>query len=244
MQADFSAMIVHDLRSPLMSIMSVAGMMEEGMFGPITDEQKRWLARMGDNSKKLADLISDFLDLSKLEAGHIEVQREKVDLARLINDAVENFSIPCRDKGLSLASRLDPLLPGIHGDPRRLDQVLNNLLSNAMKFTEQGGSIEVRARRRNGAVEIQVQDTGVGIPENEIGGLFTKYRQTSTTKGSKHQGTGLGLVICKMIVEAHGGTIWAESVLDKGSTFTISLPLQRDENGSSARKKPGTERIG
>ena len=224
LQADFSAMIVHDLRSPLVSIMSAAGMMGEGTFGAINDEQKKWLARMGENSQKLADLISDFLDLSKLEAGHIGIEREKVDLKRLIYEALENFSIPSGDKGVSLTAKVDPSLPLIDADPRRVDQVLNNLLSNAVKFTEGGGKIEIRAGRENGAVKVEVEDTGMGVPKNEIGHLFRKYRQASSTKSSKHQGTGLGLVICKMIVEAHGGRIWVESEEGKGSTFSFTIP--------------------
>ncbi len=129
-------------------------------------------------------------------------------------------------KKISLKSRVDPSLPPISVDPRRLNQVFSNLLSNAIKFTAQGGEIEVGAYRENGATaKVWVKDSGVGIPSQEIDQLFQKYRQTASGKTAKEKGTGLGLVICKMIVEAHGGKIWVESKEGKGTTFFFSLPL-------------------
>ena len=226
MQADFAAMIAHDLRSPLMSVMSVAVMMEDGLFGPVNEEQKKWLQKIEAGSHNLVDLVSDFLDLSKLEAGHIDLLREEIDLKQLIENALENYLLLSKDKNISLTCRIDPSLPRVHADPRRLGQVLSNLLSNAIKFTGEGGKIEVTACPEDqGGVKVQVMDTGVGIPAREIGSLFAKYRQTASGKNSQQKGTGLGLVICKMIVEAHGGRIWAEGEDGKGSTFSFILPL-------------------
>ncbi|MFQ5903695.1 MAG: ATP-binding protein, partial [Candidatus Binatia bacterium] len=219
LKADFTAMIVHDLRSPLTAVMSGAAILEDGLVGPVNKEQKKLLGKIGGNVRNLVDLVNDFLDLSKLEAGRIELAKEEVDLKQLILVLIQ-------DKKISLRSRVHPALPRINIDPRRIDQVLGNLLSNAIKFTDEGGEIEVGASQDNGReAQFWVKDSGVGIPAQEIGHLFEKYRQTTSGKSSKHKGTGLGLVICKMIVEAHGGRIWVESEEGKGTTFFFSLPV-------------------
>ena len=155
----------------------------------------------------------------------MNLDKRKVDLNRLVQDSLDNHLLLAKDKGVSLASRLDRTIPHVHADSSRLDQVLSNLLSNALKFTPEGGEIEVGTSRDNGnGTRIWVKDSGVGIPPQEIGYLFEKYRQTSSGKNSKQKGTGLGLVICKMIVETHGGKIWVDSEEGKGSTFTLTIP--------------------
>lgn len=225
MQADFTAMIAHDLRSPLSNSIAMCEMLLGELFGALNEEQKKWIAKIETGSRNLVILVSDFLDLSKLEAGRLDLRRQPVDLMDLIGTAVENCMAIARNKRISLRSVIDPDLPQIHADPRRIDQVLNNLLSNAAKFTPEGGKIEVRARRdKHSGIRVQVSDDGVGISADEMGSLFQKYCQTSSGMYSKHNGTGLGLVVCKMIVEAHGGKIWAESEEGKGSTFTFVLP--------------------
>lgn len=225
MQADFAAMIAHDLRSPLLNIVSVAGMMEDGLLGPINDEQKKWLGKIHANSHALVDMVSDFLDLSRLEAGHIDLAKTSVELKPLIETVVENYLPRCNEKNISLRCDVDSALRPINADPRRLGQVLNNLLGNAVKFTPASGTIEVGARQRGDKETlVWVKDNGVGIPPAEVATLFEKYRQGTSGKNSAQTGTGLGLVICKMIVEAHGGKIWTESAEGVGSTFSFSLP--------------------
>ena len=227
-QADFAAMIAHDLRSPLMNVIGAAGMMQDGLFGPVNEEQKKWLTKIEGNSRNLVDLVSNFLDLSKLEAGHIELVKEEIDLKELIRASIENYLILAQEKKISLLERLEAGLPQVKVDPRRLDQVLSNLISNAIKFTGEGGRVEVGAGVEKGVgVRVYVRDSGVGIPKEEIGNLFEKYRQATSGKISKQKGTGLGLVISKVIVEAHGGKIWVESEEGKGSTFTFTLPYQQ-----------------
>ena len=224
LQADFTAMIAHDLRSPLMNITGVAEVMIGGMFGGVTDEQKKWLERIQANGRTLVDLVSDFLDFSKLESGYVEVKQERVDLSDLIQRTIENFQVLAREKLISISDAVDLSLPAVHADPRRVDQVLSNLLSNAIKFTGEAGQTEVGAVLADASqVKVWVKDNGVGIPADEIGQLFQKYRQGGNAKRSSGQGTGLGLVICKMIVEAHGGKIWVESQPGQGSTFFFSL---------------------
>jgi signal transduction histidine kinase len=226
LKADFTAMIIHDLRSPLTNVMAVVSMMEDGMFGPINEEQKTWLGKIETSAGTLVDLVSDFLDLSKLEAGHLELIKEETDLGLLVQNCVENYSLLARDKQASLKAKLPRPLPKIQADPRRLDQVLMNLITNSIKFTPDKGEIEVGAGVGHGAeIKVWVRDNGVGIPAQEIEQIFQKYRQTTSGKASKRKGTGLGLVICKMIVEAHGGRIWVESEERKGTTFFFSLPL-------------------
>jgi len=225
LQADFTAMIAHDLRSPLMNITGVAEVMIGGMFGGVTDEQKKWLARIQANSRTLVDLVSDFLDFSKLESGYVEVWKERVDLSDLIQRTIENFRVLAQEKGISISDAVDLSLPAVRVDPRRMDQVLSNLISNAIKFAGDGGETEVGAVLADASqVKVWVRDNGVGIPADEIGQLFQKYRQGGNANRSSRQGTGLGLVICKMIVEAHGGKIWVESEPGHGSTFFFSLP--------------------
>jgi PAS domain S-box-containing protein len=227
-QADFAAMIAHDLRSPLTSVVSTAAMLEDGLFGPVNQEQKTWLGKIGATVQNLVALVNDFLDLSKLESGRIDLAKEEVDLKQLVQNSLENYLPLSLDKKITLKKTLDPSLPKITADPRRLDQVLTNLLSNALKFTGEGGEIEMGARQENGrGIIAWVKDNGVGISADEIHQLFVKYKQAASAKSSAVKGTGLGLVICKMIVEAHGGKIWVESEIGKGTTFYLTLPLGR-----------------
>jgi signal transduction histidine kinase len=216
-------------------------MLEDGLLGPVNEEQKKWLAKIQVQSHHLVEQVNNFLDLSKLEAGRVDLVKEEVKLDRLIQDAVENFLALAKEKKLSLTSRADPAIAPIEADPRRLDQVLSNLLSNALKFTGEGGEIEVGVSRENGTeAKVWVKDNGVGIPAQEIGSLFEKYRQTTSGKSTKEKGTGLGLVICKMIVEAHGGKIWIESEEGKGTTFAFTLPFggQDDVDGHRVESPP------
>ncbi len=226
LKADFASMIVHDLRSPLNTIVGIAAMIEEGMLGSITDEQKKWLSKIGANSGALLLLINDFLDLSKIEAGRIDLVKETVDLHQLIKNNIDNYLVLAKNKNISLRSHADPALPAINADQRRLDQVLSNLLSNAIKFTPEGGAIEIGAEQENPKeIKIWVKDNGVGIRHEEMEKLFQKYGQTSSGNTSVQKGTGLGLLIVKTIVESHGGTVDVESAADQGATFIVRLPV-------------------
>ncbi len=234
LQADFSAMIAHDLRSPLVNILGVVEVMMQGVFGAVTEEQSKWLGRLQANARGLVDLISDFLDLSKLESGYIDLQRQRVALGEIIERSIENFRLIAANRKISLRGTVDSALPPVDADPRRLDQVLNNLISNAIKFTPEGGEVEVAAASAgHDQARLSVRDNGEGIAPEEIGQIFEKYRQGGNVRQAKEKGTGLGLVICKMIVEAHGGRIWAESEPGRGSVFYVSLPLAKEEQGAA-----------
>ncbi|MGE5217374.1 MAG: ATP-binding protein, partial [Chloroflexota bacterium] len=226
LQADFTAMIAHDLRSPLSNIMGIAEMMHHGLFGAASEEQKKWLDRMRNNAKNLVDLISDFLDISKIESGRIELHCDPVNVFELASAIVANFRPVAASKMIALTCSGDPSLPSTEADARRVDQVITNLITNALKFTNEGGRIQVRVLPgQSDEIKIEVQDNGIGIPRAELSNLFQKYRQADNSRALADKGTGLGLVICKMIVEAHGGRIWVESEEGRGTTFTFTLPV-------------------
>jgi PAS domain S-box-containing protein len=232
--ADFTAMVVHDLRSPLSNVVSIAESLQDGLFGQVNEQQNKWLWKIETNCKSLIEHVSDFLDLSKIEAGHIELVNKPVDLKALIQEILVEHSIQADQRQISLRNKIDRELPTIRLDPRRVNQVLSNLLNNALKFSDDGGDIEVGAGRGSGnEINVWVKDAGIGIDSDEIGQIFEKYRQVSSGRNSGHKGTGLGLVICKKIVEAHGGRIWAESQKGKGATFFFSLPINASSSGAN-----------
>lgn len=231
---DFTAMIAHDLRSPLNQVMGVSALMTESAFGPVTEDQKKWLSNLTETARQLVNLVNDFLDVSKLEAGRIDLTIEEVELEKLLDASFGNFHFLAGERNVALRRNMADSTLRIQGDRRRLEQVLSNLLSNALKFTPPDGVIEVGTASSQTEAKVWVQDTGVGIAADEIDNLFEKYKQTSSGKTSEYKGTGLGLVICKMIVEAHGGKIWAESEQGKGAKFTFTLPSKRAEPSEPA----------
>ncbi len=234
LRADFTAMIIHDLRSPLTALLSAVAILEDGLAGPLSQEQKEWLGKIDSGAHNLLNLVNEFLDLSKLEEGRVELVKEEVDLKQLIQNSLDHYLVLAQGKKISLKSSVDPSLSSISVDPRRLDQVFANLLSNAIKFTRESGEIEVGASQENGIeTKVWVKDNGVGIPDREVADLFQKYRQTTSGKDAQQKGTGLGLVICKMIVEAHGGKMWVESDEGKGTTFFFSLPIETRETSAT-----------
>jgi len=201
-------------------------MLEDGLLGPVNEEQKQWLGKIGASSRDLVHLVSDFLDLSKLEDGQVVLAREEIDLGQLIRTNLDNYIPLANNKKISVRICVASRLTRLKADPRRLDQVLSNLVSNAIKFSEEGGEIEVGANQKsNGEVGIWVKDSGAGIPPEEIGELFQKYKQTTSGKTSQHKGTGLGLVICKMIVEAHGGKISGRANLARAQRLVLQYRL-------------------
>lgn len=222
LQADFSAMIAHDLRSPLSTVLNTAALMQEGVFGDVSEDQRKWLEKSQNTCRSMIQIISDFLDVSKIEAGHLDLIKERIDLYQLINNSLESYAPTATLKNVALTGQIEDDLPEITADARRLDQVLSNLITNAIKFTSPGGAIEVGASRVGEGVRIWVKDNGEGIPPEEIGQLFQKYRQTKS--GCLAPGTGLGLVICKTIAEAHGGRILVDSKPGNGSTFLVEIP--------------------
>jgi PAS domain S-box-containing protein len=224
--ADFTAMVVHDLRSPLSNIVSIIESLRNELFGTVNEQQSQWLRKMHTNCIALIDHISDFLDLSKIDAGRVELEKRPVVLTALIYENLVEHSIQADKRNIRLNMEVEKDIPILSLDPRRLNQVLGNLLSNALKFTPEGGQVEVGASAVDANdVIVWVKDTGVGMREEEAAQIFEMYKQVSSGINSTHLGTGLGLTICKKIVEAHGGRIWVNSEENKGTIFSFTLPI-------------------
>jgi Osmosensitive K+ channel histidine kinase len=220
----FLGMAAHDLRSPISGIKGMCEMMLEELSGPLNSEQRELLEFIHSANEHMNALVSDLLDISVIEAGALELLRTKGDLKRLIELRLRVHSIGAKKKSLVLTSSLDNV-PEFSFDSRRVGQVLDNLLTNAMKFSPQGGSIEVSLRVEGGEAVVAVRDHGQGVPPGEEELLFQSFKQTSVRPTAGESGTGLGLPIVKKIVEAHGGRVWAESVYGHGATFFFSLPM-------------------
>ncbi|MDE3151789.1 MAG: GAF domain-containing protein [Gemmatimonadota bacterium] len=228
----FLATMSHELRTPLNSIIGFNGMVLKELAGPLNDEQKKQLGMALRSARHLLELINDVLDISKIEAGQLGVHREPVDLRASVEKVVGVIRPTAEGKGLGLNVELPDELPPLVGDRRRLEQVLLNLLNNAVKFTERGSvSLAVEAggttRMPDGrrAVRVQVRDTGIGIKPADLPTLFQPFRQLDTGLSRTHEGTGLGLAICRRLCELMGGAIDAESAWGRGSTFTVTLPV-------------------
>jgi len=228
--ADFTAMVAHDLRSPLSNVVSIVDSVHDGLFGAVPELQKKWLSKVRSNCKGLIEHISDFLDLSKFDAGKLHLSKSPVDIGAVLHDRLQEYKFVADGKRIALSAEIDPRLNLVALDRQRIDQVLMNLLDNACKFTEPGGEVQVGARLHGSAdVIVWVKDSGVGIAREDVAKIFEMYHQAQGGQEPFRSGTGLGLAICKKIVEAHGGRIWAESELGKGSTFSFSLPGEVDE---------------
>ena len=222
-KSEFLANMSHELRTPLNAIIGFSEVLAERMFGEINDKQAEYLSDILESGRHLLSLINDILDLSKIEAGRMELEAAEFDLP----GAIENTLILVRERAqrreIRLGRTLDERLGKIHADERKVKQVLLNLLSNALKFTPEGGRIEVKAALHDGVAEISVTDTGVGIAPQDQEAVFEEFRQVGTAS-KKSEGTGLGLAISRKFVELHGGRMWVESEVGKGSKFVFTLP--------------------
>jgi signal transduction histidine kinase len=224
MKTRFLANMSHELRTPLNSIIGFSKVMLKGIDGPLTPKQREDLEAIHHSGSHLLGLISDLLDLSKIEAGKMELNVTLVGLGELTRGVMSTAAALVKEKGVELRVEIDPDLPGVKGDAMRLRQVVLNLVSNAIKFTERG-EVAVCAERRGAYVVVSVRDTGCGIRPEDQGGLFQEFRQLG---GGPKGGSGLGLVISKRLIQLHGGEIWVESLLGEGSTFAFSLPLAKE----------------
>ena len=222
MKDEFVATVSHELRTPLTALRGHVELVLEGEAGPVTDLQQRFLQIATQSADRLGALINDLLDVAKIEAGRVQLRRELVDLVAVLRDVAATFRIEADRRGLAFREDLLPL-PQIVGDRDRLIQVFGNLVSNALKYT-QAGSVGIGARSTYGAVEVVVHDTGLGMTPEEQRQLFTKFFRSRDRTGPDPGGTGLGLVIAKGIVEAHGGTLSVDSEPGVGSRFRVVLP--------------------
>jgi signal transduction histidine kinase len=198
------------------------------MFGDLNEKQDEYLKDIYASGTHLLSLINDILDLSKIEAGRMELELTDFDLPQAIDNALILVRERAGRLGIALEHSVDEHLGVIRSDERKVKQVLLNLLSNALKFTPEGGRVEVRAGKVDGMAEISVTDTGVGIAPEDQEAVFEEFRQAGTAD-KKAEGTGLGLTLCRKFVELHGGRIWVKSQVGTGSTFTFTIPVRRGE---------------
>jgi signal transduction histidine kinase len=214
----------HELRTPLNAVIGFSEVLLEEMFGGLNDKQTEYLQDILSSGRHLLSLINDILDLSKIEAGRMELELAAFELPPALENALTLVRERASRHGIGLHLAVDPQLGAIVGDERKIKQVLLNLLSNAVKFTPEGGQVAVRASRADGSVEISVSDTGIGIAAEDREAIFEEFRQVGSDYARKREGTGLGLALARRFVELHGGRLWVKSEVGKGSTFTFSLP--------------------
>ncbi|HEY6950965.1 MAG TPA: hybrid sensor histidine kinase/response regulator [Bacteroidota bacterium] len=241
MRADFMAMLVHDLRSPLIGIKNVLELLQESdKTTPLSQDYFELVNSAQMSANRLLELVSDLLDVSKYEAGNIAFDKASVPVSRFIDPILRQMEVQFRQKNVTLSTSYNDQLPNVLVDAQKTEQVMMNFLSNALKFTKSGGTIAITAEAITETlhteiedltrrfVRVHVKDTGVGISPEEISLLFKRYKQASSARTTKQKGTGLGLVICKLIVEAQGGTVGVQSEVGKGSTFSFTLPVAEE----------------
>jgi signal transduction histidine kinase len=233
-KSEFLANMSHELRTPLNAIIGFSEVLGERMFGELNPKQDEYLKDIHASGQHLLSLINDILDLSKIEAGRMELEVAEVHLPTAIDSAAMLVRERAARRSIALHTAVDERLGQIRGDERKIRQVLLNLLSNAIKFTPEGGRIEVEAKPVDGFVEVSVSDTGVGIAPEDQEAVFEEFRQVGTAD-KKVEGTGLGLALSRKFVELHGGRIWVTSQIGMGSTFTFSLPLRPEAHSMEAR---------
>jgi signal transduction histidine kinase len=225
-KSEFLANMSHELRTPLNAIIGFSEVLGERMFGELNEKQAEYTDDILSSGRHLLSLINEILDLSKVEAGRMELEVATFDLPLAIDNARTFVRERAAKHGINLDVTVDERLGDFVGDERKIKQVLLNLLSNAVKFTPEGGRIGINARQADGAVEISVTDTGIGIAPEDQPKIFEEFRQVGSDYAHKTEGTGLGLTLAKKFVELHGRKIWVESEVGKGSTFSFTLPIR------------------
>ena len=226
LREDFTSMMVHELRSPLTAVRGASSALREHEKDFPKEKQTDYLHMIEDSAKDMLAIVTDLLDVAKIEAGKFQISPRETNMADLILHKAKEFQALAVEKGLSLETKVPDKVVLATFDPVRIGQVITNLVSNAIKFT-QNGKVEIALVQEDKGLKITVSDTGPGIEEKDLGRLFSKFGQLESNKTRTAEGTGLGLVIAKGIVEAHGGKIWGESALGKGSTFSFTLPAPK-----------------
>ncbi|MCX7683312.1 MAG: HAMP domain-containing histidine kinase, partial [Anaerolineae bacterium] len=233
LKTQFLAVMSHELRTPLNSIIGFSKVLLKGIDGPINERQAQDLKYIHESGQHLLALVQDIIDISRINAGKMELQLEEVDLREIVQSAMDAVTPLVQGKPITLEQHIDEL-PPLYADRRRLRQIMLNLLSNAIKFTEKG-YISVSAQiveswntcteQQESFVQVSVSDTGIGIPADRLTEIFEEFTQVDSSDSRSRDGAGLGLPITKKLIELHGGRIWVKSKVGEGSTFTFTLPL-------------------
>jgi signal transduction histidine kinase/putative methionine-R-sulfoxide reductase with GAF domain len=225
-KSEFLANMSHELRTPLNAIIGFSEALSDRMFGEVNEKQMEYLKDIHESGRHLLSLINDILDLSKIEAGRMELEVTSFHLPSAIGNAMTLIRERAQRHGIALALEVDPALGEYQGDERKFKQIMLNLLSNAVKFTPDGGKVDVSAKRFDGRIKVAVRDTGIGIAPEDQAAVFEEFKQVGRDHMRKAEGTGLGLALTRRFVELHGGSISLESAPGKGSTFSFTLPLR------------------
>ena len=225
-KSEFLANMSHELRTPLNAVIGFSEVLLERMFGEVNEKQEEYLQDILSSGKHLLSLINDILDLSKIEAGRMELEALPFDLPAAFDNALTLIRERASRNSIGLGVHVDPRIGEVVADERKVKQVLLNLLSNAVKFTPEGGTITMSAVLNDGMVEISVADTGIGIAPEDQAAVFEEFRQVGTDYARKREGTGLGLALARRLVELHGGSLTLQSEPGKGSTFTFTIPVR------------------
>ncbi len=231
-----TAMLVHDLRTPLTTLIGPLEMLHDEMLGPLEPTQKEMVGMGLGSGRRLLDLVNELLEVSKMEAGELQIRAESLNTEEVIEKAVSVVTLADFGNGAAIQREIEPGLPFLRADDDIITRVLINLIGNAQKFTPTTGDITVGAKRDTKIpdfVEIFVRDSGEGIPAESIGKVFDKFGQVESRKAGRKMSTGLGLTFCKLAVEAHGGKIWVESELGRGSTFFFTLPTRENADAET-----------
>jgi len=227
-KSDFLSVVSHELKTPLHLIKGFVDIILMGKTGPVSEMQRDFLETVRQQAMILQSMINDLLEYSRLEAGQIKLRVEPVLLGQIVHGVVERLRPLAAEGNLHLTNRVPPDFPPFEADPSRLEQIVTNLCFNALKFTSRGG-VTIEAKDLGAEVHVAVSDTGIGIPPDQLERIFDRFYQVDGSATRSYRGTGLGLTICKSIVEYHGGRIWAESVADLGSTFHFVLPKRQPD---------------
>jgi PAS domain S-box-containing protein len=224
-KSEFVSIVSHELRTPMTSIKGYTDLMLKGAAGELNEQQIRFLATVKSNIDRMADLVQDLLDISRIEAGRVRLSLEALDMRQVVFEVSDTVAEAVRKQGLTLDTNVDPALPVVRADKGRVIQVLLNLVSNAYRYTPAGGKITVSVYPVDGAIQVDVTDTGIGIPEEEQEAIFERFYRADHPVVRQQTGTGLGLPIARSLIEMHKGKLWLQSQVDRGSTFSFTLPL-------------------
>ena len=233
LQADFTSRLLYEIRNPLGTVKSAVSFLLRGMAGPLSDQQHEVLNHLDTATAKMVALISDMIDLTKFELGRVNLEKKPTTLQEFIPSICSRLEPQAQAKKITLNSAIAQNIPTIELDAEKIDQVVTNLIDNAVKYSVEGGTVAVNASmvtvqsdgKQKNFVEISVKDSGAGISHDELPYVFDKYKEFLTGKKSEKKTTGLGLAICRSIVEAHNGRMDVESEIGKGSTFKLLLPV-------------------
>ncbi len=225
MKTQFLSMTSHELRTPITPMEAQVEMLLDGYFGDLNKKQRNSLKMILRNIERLDLLISDIMDVTRIEGHRLKISKEKAHIEDVIKHSVNSLKVSAKKRGINLKIVIPKKIPPFEFDIDRITQVLWNLIDNAIKFTDKG-SVIVEATKKRKQVVISVRDSGIGIRKSDIRKLFRPFYQIEPLYTRKHSGTGLGLVICMGIIESHGGKMWVESEVKRGSTFLFTLPLE------------------